>query len=482
MKPSILKFYLSLVIALCTLSASAYDFMVGGIAYKIKNSNEVAVTYTRSWNDFSDNYSNLTGDLVIPVTVTYNEVSYPVTSIGDYAFHKCIGLKSVTIPNSVTSIGDDAFSGCSGLTSVTIGNSVTSIGMWAFNACALTSVHIPNSVTSISYMAFAACGSPTSVNIPNSVTYIGEKAFVGCDDLTNIVVEEGNGVYDSRNNCNAIIETASNTLIAGCKTTIIPNSVSTIGNSAFSSCRGLTSVTIPNSVTSIGGGAFQYCSGLTSVTIPNSVTSIGSEAFFRCSGLTSVTIGNSVTSIGMWAFSYCSGLTSITIPESVTTIGNYAFNNCSGLKRLQFDAINCTIGDNAFSLVDLSNIIFGEQVERIPAGLPWPNMSGKTLVLPNSVRMINKGALQCICNAVIIGDLVESIATGAFSNDVEVAYVSSTTPLPCSAGAFANPQTLYVPAGCKGKYLMSDGWCEFANIVEGSYTRVTDLALDVQPC
>ena len=127
MKPSILKFYLSLVIALCTLSASAYDFMVGGIAYKIKNSNEVAVTYTRSWNDFSDNYSNLTGDLVIPVTVTYNEVSYPVTSIGDYAFHKCIGLKSVTIPNSVTSIGDDAFSGCSGLTSVTIGNSVTSI-------------------------------------------------------------------------------------------------------------------------------------------------------------------------------------------------------------------------------------------------------------------------------------------------------------------------------------------------------------------
>ena len=456
MKPSILKYYLSLVIALCTLSASAYDFMVGGIAYNIKNSNEVAVTFTSSYNYFSNNYSNLTGDLVIPVTVTYNEVSYLVTSIGD-----------------------GAFSHCSGLTSVTIGNSVTSIGMWAFNMCALTSLHIPNSVTTIGHMAFAACGSPTSVNIPNSVTYIGEKAFMGCNDLTNIVVEEGNDVYDSRSNCNAIIETASNTLIAGCKTTIIPNSVSTIGNSAFSNCSGLTSVAIPNSVSTIGNSAFSNCSGLTSVAIPNSVTSIGAEAFFRCSGLTSVTIGNSVKSIGMWAFRYCSGLTSATIPNSVTSIGAEAFSNCSGLKRLQFDAINCTIGDNAFSFVYLSNLILGEQVERIPAGLPWPNMSGKTLVLPNSVRMIDEGALQCTCNAVIIGDLIESIATGAFSNDVEVAYVSSMTPLPCSAGAFANPQTLYVPAGCKGKYLMSDGWCEFADIVEGSYIRVTDLSLDM---
>ncbi|MEE0984763.1 MAG: leucine-rich repeat domain-containing protein [Bacteroidaceae bacterium] len=123
-----------------------------------------------------------------------------------------------------------------------------------------------------------------------------------------MVVEDGNSVYDSRDNCNAIIETATNTLIAGCATTAIPNSVEIIGDWAFEDCSGLISVTISNSVTSIGEMAFTYCSGLTSVTIPNSVTSIEYGAFSHSSGLTSVTIGNSVTSIGGGAFAYCSEL------------------------------------------------------------------------------------------------------------------------------------------------------------------------------
>ena len=150
------------------------------------------------------------------------------------------GCKTTTIPNSVTSIGDKAFFLCSGLTSVTIGNSVTSIG---------------------------------------------EEAFFGCSGLTSLKVEEGNPKYDSRNNCNAIIESSINTLIAGCKSTTIPNGVTSIGRSAFSGCRGLTSITIPNSVTRIGDKAFYSCSGLTSVTIPNSVTSIGNAAFYGCTNL-----------------------------------------------------------------------------------------------------------------------------------------------------------------------------------------------------
>ena len=124
-----------------------------------------------------------------------------------------------------------------------------------------------------------------------------DNAFEGCTGLTNIVVDAGNSVYDSREGCNAIIETATNTLVAGCKNTIIPNSVTSIGSNAFENCRRLTSVTIPNSVTSIGNSAFEGCTGLTSVTIPNSVTSIGRSAFYGCSGLTSVTIPNSVTTI-----------------------------------------------------------------------------------------------------------------------------------------------------------------------------------------
>ena len=190
------------------------------------------------------------------------------------------------------------------------------------------------SVTSIGILAFAYCSGLTSVTIGNSVTTISNDAFSGCSGLTSIVVEKGNTKYDSRNNCNAIIETASNTLISGCKTTVIPNSVTSIGNYAFKGCSGLTSVTIPNSVTSIGDNAFEGCSGLTSVTIGNSVTSIGDYAFYFCNGLTSVTIGNSVTSIGISAFAYCSGLTSVTIPNSVTSIGDYAFSGCSGLKEI----------------------------------------------------------------------------------------------------------------------------------------------------
>ena len=240
----------------------------------------------------------------------------------------------MTIPNSVTSIGSRAFQSCSSLTTVTIPNSVTSIGDDAFQACSsLTSLTLGNSVTSIGDLAFDYCNSLTSITIPKSVTNIGTYAFSSSSGLTSITVESGNTVYDSRENCNAIIKTSTNELITGCKNTIIPNSVTSIGMDAFSRCTGLTSVTIPESVTSIGEWAFNSCSGLTFVTIGNSVTSIGARAFSFCSGLTSITIPNSVTSIGDWAFRDCSGLTSVTIPNSVTSIGGGAFLGC-GLKEV----------------------------------------------------------------------------------------------------------------------------------------------------
>lgn len=522
MKQNKLKFLMSLVMVLSALTASAYDFMVDGIAYN--NITNVTVQVVSS-GDYS-------GEIIIPETVTYNGVTYKVTSIGTNAFANCSGLTSVTIPNSVTSIGKSAFEGCSGLTGELV---------------------IPNSVTSIGDFAFRNCYDLTSVTIGNSVTSIGKLVFEFCDELKKIIVEEGNGVYDSRDNCNAIIETASNTLVAGCPNTTIPNTVISIGERAFLFCN-LTGITIPNSVTSIGNEAFRY-SHLTSVTIPNSVTSfgeyafcgcqqltrvvigdsvsyisnsvpcignyafqscealtsvtinsvstfgyrafygcraltrvvmgdsvssIGGGAFENCYNLTSINIPNSVTSIGSCAFRYCNSLTSVTIPTSVTSIGLEAFIYCDKLKQLQFNAINCsTIGPAAFNSLTVSNFQLGELVEHIPGGLPSFSMNDKVLVLPNSVRTIDAGAIHGSCKAVVIGNNIDSIASGTFSSGISVAYVNNSTPLPCSTGAFANPQTLYVPAGCKGKYLMSDGWCEFANIVEGSYIRVTDLALDV---
>ncbi len=359
MKQFKLTFVLAMLMSMVGLQAFA-DFdtstkiQVDDLYYYLDKDNSQALV--TSMPSASGTY---TGDIVIPSSITHEAKTYSVTSIGYYAFKGCTGLTSITIPNSVTSIGGFAFWGCSGLTSVTI----------------------PNSVTSIGSSAFYDCSGLTSITIPNSVTSIEVWAFSGCSSLTSIVVESGNTTYDSRENCNAIIETASNTLVAGCKTTTIPNSVTSIGVEAFYGCSGLTSVTIPNSVTSIGQRAFYFCSGLTSITIPNSVTTIGYKAFWGCSRLTSVTIPNSVTSIGDYAFSGCSGLTSVivesgntkydsrencnaiivtasnklvagckntVIPNSVTSIGYGAFYGCTGLTSITIPNGVTSIGDEAF--------------------------------------------------------------------------------------------------------------------------------------
>ena len=272
-----------------------------------------------------------------------------VTSIGGYTFYKCSGLTSITIPDSVTSIGSTAFRECSGLTSITIPDSVISIGTMAFNYCSgLTSITIPDSVTSIGGSAFEGCTGFTNITIPDSVTSIGGSAFRDCSGLTSIVVDSANTVYDSRNNCNAIINTSTNELIAGCKNTVIPNTVTSIGSAVFSNCTGLTSVIIPDGVTSIGDYAFNHCSGLTSIDIPSGVTSIGQSAFSYCSGLTSIDIPSGVTSIGQYAFEKCSGLTSITIPDGVTSIGNGTFSSCSGLTSITIGSGVTSIGTSAF--------------------------------------------------------------------------------------------------------------------------------------
>ena len=206
------------------------------------------------------------------------------------------GCKGTTFPSSVTSIGEYAFNGCMGLTSMTIPSSITSIGKDAFNTCEyLASIIIPSSVTSIGSSAFYGCSSLTSIIIPSSVTSIGSSAFSGCSGLTSITVESGNTVYDSRDNCNALIETATNTLIIASKnTTFIPASITSIGNGAFSGLMELTSITIPSTVTSIGKSAFSGCTGLTSITIPASVKYINAYAFSGCTGLLSANGGSGI--------------------------------------------------------------------------------------------------------------------------------------------------------------------------------------------
>ncbi|MBR7012772.1 MAG: leucine-rich repeat protein [Muribaculaceae bacterium] len=402
-----------------------------------------------------------------------------VTTIGESAFKDCTGLTSVTLGGAITSTGYDAFSGCSALTSLTLGKSVTQFGL-GFEFCPnLTSlavesgnpvydsrdgcnaiIHtatnallvgcqttvIPNTVTRIEPNAFYGCEGLTSIVIPKSVTSIGVVSlvynndttiyyyynpFIFCSGLKSITVESGNPVYDSRDNCNAIIETATNSLRVGCQTTVIPNSVSCIEDYAFEGCSNLTTIEIPNSVSAINNEAFCLCTGLTNVIIPSSVTSIGDYAFSGCQSLTGIDIPNSVKSIGGYAFMNCTRLTSVVIPDSLIITEAYKaafwFQGCTGLIRV-------TIGSGMGSM----------------GGMFWK--------CPNILR------ITCLKTTPPKWEIYQYVQTHELIFNFDNVVYSLAT--------------LYVPAGALDTYKTATYWQNFQDIRPlGDFDRDGDLGI-----
>ena len=418
---------------------------------------QVGPTASNNWDAPVAIDKATTGHVTIPSEVK----GYKVTTIGENAFYYCGGITSVSIPETVTVIDKYAFCGCKSLEQADIPDKVTTIGSCAFYGTALRSVYIPASVTDfsdvvyaecpnlekivvdpdnkyydsrngcnavihtssstlmagcnntvipgdlkeIAWMAMKGCTGLKSLYIPMSLTKISYTAFQLCSGIEKIEVESGNTVYDSRFGCNAIIETATNTLFRGCNTTWIPNSVVTIGDDAFHGSD-IETLEVPSSVTQINEHAFEYCRKMTSITLPEGLKEIPGDAFLGCSSLKNITIPESVTSIGFCTFYGCKSLETLVIPNHVEKLDDQAFYECSGLKTVTIGSSVTSIGSSAFSgcssLTDVYTLI----------------------------------------------ENPSAISEGAF----EKSHYTSAT--------------LHVPAGCKAKYQAADGWKDFTNIVE----------------
>ena len=551
------RFYITLVLAflsslVCT-RALAYDAKIDGVFYSLNSYSQTAtVTYeTTSYNSYS-------GEVSIPETVTYDEKTYTVTTIGWGAFMDSKNLTKVVLPETVTTIENYAFQN-SGSVDIVIPSGLINVGSLPFqgtpwldnqpegllyignvaysyigtmpegteialkegtvslagrvfaNQKGLKSISIPSSVRVIGTEAFRDCSSLSEIVLPEGVTTIGELVWFGCTGLSSfhlpasvtdikpipfggvkmlsLTVDPANPVYDSRDNCNAIIRTSSNQLVAGCCNTVIPEGVTSLAYGAFDDCLGLETVNLPSSVKEIGFYAFSSCPDLVSITvspanpvfdsrdncnaiiktatnelvvgckgssIPNSVTSIGSIAFYSCGGLKSIVIPGNVKSIESNAFAYCVNLSNLTLQEGISNIGSSAFYVCNNLNAVVVPHSVEVIESNAFLFVH--NVFYTGSA----TGSPWgannvyatvPDENGflfsddtKTklvayvgeggdVVIPDGVMTIDRYAFKNCSgiNTITVPTSVTFIGEDAFLDVPEVTYFGSASGSPWGA-------------------------------------------------
>lgn len=385
------------------------------------------VTYNVSGETADVVAGTYSGNVVIPASVTYEDLTYSVTTITKEAFLGQKNMTAISIPATVTSIGENALSGCSGLESITVDAAnptysspnncnaiietgtnllrfgckntvipappvVSKIAKSAFyGQTGLTAIDLPEGLTGIGEEAFAGCTSLASITIPASLASVADNAFSGCTGLTSVTINNPALVAASRT-----AKTSFKALFGSqVKNYVISSATTTIGKYAFYGCSEMTSFDIPAGVARIDTSAFSMCKALTAISLPAGITTVAKNAFYNCSSLTSIVIPANVTEIESDAFSLCRKLTSVSIPEGVKTIGNSAFYGCSDLASITLPATVDSIGRGAFSYcLSLTSFVIPEDVKRIG----------------------NNTFFSCLkLNDITIGSNVESIGSCAFS-------------------------------------------------------------------
>jgi len=419
------------------------------------------------------------------------------TKIGDYAFYYCEALESFSGGNSLKEIGMWAFYGCEALESFSGSNSLKEIGSFAFYNCKAlktitgianveflgsfvfyntpwlyslpsgmiyigkvafmfkdpntmakdTKLDIKEGTTSIAESAFSSCSNLISVSIPKTVRSIGNDAFYNCSNLNSMTVASGNDFYDSRDNCNAIIQTATNTLISGCNTTVIPRTVKALGYDAFAGCQ-FTSITIPDNVDSVANDAFWNCVKLKSVTIGKGVRKIGTNVFSYCYNLEDIIVSSANPNFD--SRNNCKGIVEkssntlivgtikTVIPSNVKAIGPYAFRTCNN--------------------GDLYTYTIPNHIEKIGSSAFEYNSSMRSVTIGSGVKSIENSAFFGCTKLLVIHSLIDT----PFEINENVFQLSSTNGL----DSLYNHAVLYVPHGSQVNYMTTPGWNKFKHIVE----------------